>query len=150
MRKTNLDAKPFRGKEGPMVPRTRKTTGTRTGIGWGNSPTRNAAIWSAKRRTQLRAETRRNNQKRTALHETPKEIESYHGHPASPLSTGNLREQNSPKEEAVTHRETEEMTYVMPNRIQGAAMRGFLNNESGANDISVLSSVAGANMIREI
>ena len=34
LRHKNLESKQTREKEGPMVPRTRTTTGTRTGIGW--------------------------------------------------------------------------------------------------------------------
>ena len=85
----------------------------------------------------------------TTLHETPKDNESYHVHQASPLSTGILREQESPKEEADTHRETEDVTYGMSYRIQDAALRDDMDNESGATYSSVSSSGAGAKIIRE-
>ena len=62
--------------------------------------------------------------------------------------TGNLREQKSPKEEAETHRETEEVTDAMSYRIQGAPLRAYLDNEDGARNSSVSSSGAGAKIIR--
>ena len=127
-----------------MVPRTRKTTGTRTGIGRAIALFVVLLFEGAIGEPEFGRIQGRTNQKMTTLHETPKENESYHDHQASPPSTGNLREQKSPKEEADTHRETEEVTDAMSYRIQDAALRDYLDNESGATYSSVSSSGAGA------
>ena len=90
-----------------MVPRTRKTTGTRTGIGWAIALFVMLPFGVARGEPEFGRKRGRANHNMTTLHETPKENESYHGHQASLLSTGNPREHTSPTEEAETHRETE-------------------------------------------